>query len=561
MDDYMFPENLTELTDEQLAQAAAAATEEANRIIGLGTDATDADLDLLDRLAELIDTSIPGVRAERETAAAERQQRLDSAAQRIESADGGAGDGDGGEGDGDDAPADEPAADEPAADDAPEAIAAGATRVPTRRQQSPTPVAPDAPSGFLTIRASAIDHEFERGQVLTDTRQLAAAMTASGRAFDALPTDVPGVYDKRPVARLSRNYDRTPDFLSHANPDYSTIQALFAAAASERRLKDGSLVAAGGWCAPSENRYDLCQQETLDGIIDLPEVGVPRGGLNYTPGPTFADIYTDAGFFQTEAQAIAGDTKPCTEIDCPDFAEVRLDAVGICVKAPLLTRSAYPEAVQRWIEGTIVANQHKVAGRLISAMRTALGTALAPTLTGTPVTWSTLSYVEWIIEMQRQAHRLSESEALEVKAPRWFRAVLRADLANRNGMIAAERVTNQMIADHFADRGAVVDFILNYLEVSTPLTSVAYPSTVELMIYPAGTFVKGTQDVISLDTIYDTANLQTNVFTAAFVEDGVLLAKMCHGGARVTIPVHVTGQLGATDIDQTLGTAQVNADG
>jgi hypothetical protein len=51
--------------------------------------------------------------------------------------------------------------------------------------------------------------------------------------------------------------------------------------------------------------------------------------------------------------------------------------------------SAYPELVQRWLEGTVIANQHKVAARLVASMRTALGTALAPTLTGTPVTWST----------------------------------------------------------------------------------------------------------------------------------------------------------------------------
>ena len=296
---------------------------------------------------------------------------------------------------------------------------------------------------------------------------------------------------------------------------------------------------------------------TLDGIIDLPTVGVNRGGLNYTPGPDFADIFATAGFSQTEAEAIAGTTKNCVEVDCPDFQEVRLDAVGYCVKAPLLTRSAYPEAIENWITGTMVANAHKVAARLISAMRTALGTALAPTLTGTPVTWGTLSIVEWVIEMQRQGYRLQESDTLEVKIPRWVRAAIRADLANRNGMIASERVTNEMITQHFADRGAMVEFVLNYLEVSSPLTSVAYPSTFEIMVYPAGTFVRGNADVIQLDTVYDTADLQTNVYTAAFVEDGVLLAKMQHGGARITIPTNVNGMLGSPQLDDNLFTAQV----
>lgn len=337
--------------------------------------------------------------------------------------------------------------------------------------------------------------------------------------------------------------------------DFKDAQSMLQAASSESRLQGGSLVAAGGWCAPSETMYGLTSMETLDGIIDLPTIGVSRGGINFTPGPDFSDIYTTAGFSQTEAQAIAGDTKNCVEVDCPDFDEVRLDAVGYCVKAPLLTRTAYPEVIQRWLEGTIVANQHKVASRLISSMRTALGTALAPVLTGTPVTWGTLSIIEWVIEMQRQAYRLSETETLEVVIPRWVRAVIRADLSNRMG-VGLDRVTNAVIADHFADRGAAVQWVLNYLEVATPLASIAYPASFEVMVYPAGTFVKGTADVISLDTVYDTADLQTNVYTAAFVEDGVLLAKMQHGGARITIPVKVSGQTGAANLDDTLFTAQ-----
>ena len=119
------------------------------------------------------------------------------------------------------------------------------------------------------------------------------------------------------------------------------------AAAKESRLPGGSLLASGGWCAPSETIYTLCSTESLDGLIDLPEINVQRGGIRFTKGPDFSDIYTDAGFCQTEAQAIAGTTKPCVEIECPAFEEVRLDACGICVKAPILTNAGYPELVQR----------------------------------------------------------------------------------------------------------------------------------------------------------------------------------------------------------------------
>ena len=177
---------------------------------------------------------------------------------------------------------------------------------------------------------------------------------------------------------MERQFEHTPDGLYQGNPDYADDYQVLLAAANERRLPGGSLVASvaaresalangqsltaagGGWCAPSTTQYGLCAAETLDGIVEVAEVGETRGGINYTEGPDFVDIYTGAGFSQTEAEAIAGETKDCVDISCPDFDEVRMDAVGICVRAPLLTRAAYPELIERWVNGTVVANAHEV---------------------------------------------------------------------------------------------------------------------------------------------------------------------------------------------------------
>jgi hypothetical protein len=294
--------------------------------------------------------------------------------------------------------------------------------------------------------------------------------------------------------------------------------------------------------------------ETTDGIIDLPTVGITRGGLIFTPGPDFADIFASAGFTQTEAQAIAGDTKACVEVDCPDFDEVRLDAVGLCVKAPLLTNSAYPELVRRWISGTEVANEHKVAARILSAMETALGSTITPTLTGTPFAWSLLSSVELAILGQREARRLSLTVPLEVVLPHWAIGGLRADLANRQG-VGADSVTDAQIRQHFADRGAAVQFVYNWHDLGSEKPT-AYPSTVKFMTYPAGTFVRGNQSVVNLSTVYDTADLQTNVYTAAFVEDGVLVAKRKNGGALYQVPVNPTGQVGQANLNDPIFSAQ-----
>lgn len=572
------PDDLTELTDEQLDAAEQQARDEAQAIIDLDNP-TPADLDRLDLLVGTEDAEgyldrVDSQRAANVQAATELAERRQRAADRLNAEDADADtdaedtaeDADTGtDADAEDA---DSAAD---ADAAPEAVAASARRrgaapMPRARRQ-PTPA--KATKGMHTIVASA-DTGFAAGSQITH-EQVAEAFIEKSKGFPAGRASTPNVRHAFNVARIERNFAATPDGLYTENPDFHSVQELLQAAADERRLPGGSLIkarelaargpvaASGGWCAPSQTLYDLTADETLNGIIDLPTIGVPKGGINFTPGPDFSDLYTDAGFAQTEAEAIAGTTKNCVEVDCPDFGEVRLDAVGLCVKAPLLTMAAFPELVRRWIDGTTVANEHKVAARVITSMRTLLGSAIAPTLTGTPVTWSVLTAVELVIEGQRQAFRLSDSESLEVVVPRWVRVAIRADLANRMG-IGADSVTNAQINQHFADRGAAVQFILNYLELSSPKTVSGFPSTFEVMVYPAGTFVKGQQSVVNLSTVYDTADLVTNVYTAAFVEDGVLVAKMKNGGARITIPIgaagSITGMLGAATLNDTWGNAQ-----
>lgn len=557
--------SLADLDAEALDAAEQSAADEVATIRETPVEEmTDEQVDRLNALADYVE-AVDTQRAANEQAAAERTERANAAISRLDGGDGdneGEGDEPPAEGDGDDEGDEAPADEAPA----PQSVAASAgRRAPSvgtlarskarRRDPVPSDRADEGERGF-SIVASA-ETGVGAGTVLPDLLEAAKAFQQRSKGFPEGISRTPNVRYQHSVASIHR---RMPEgFSIGEKTPLTSIETILRNAADERRLKgpngSGSLVAAGGWCAPSENMYGLTSMETLDGILDIPEVTVPRGGINYTPGPDFSDIYTSAGFVQTEAEAIAGDTKACVEVDCPDFAEVRLDAVGYCVKAPLLTRSAYPEVIQRWLEGTIVAQAHKMNARKIASMRTALGTALAPTLTGTPTTWGLVTILEWVIEMQRQAYRLSEGQTLEVVLPRWVRVAIRADLANR-AAVGADSVSNEQIAAHFAHRGARVQFVLGYLEVSSPTTSVAFPATAEMMVYPAGTFVAGVQDVISLDTVYDTADLQTNVYTAAFVEDGLLIAKMQHGGKRITFPINSNGMMGSLQIDDNIFTAQ-----
>ena len=80
-------------------------------------------------------------------------------------------------------------------------------------------------------------------------------------------------------------------------------------------------------------------------------------------------------------------------------------------------------------------------------------------------------------------------------------------------------------------------------------TWTSWPDTLEVMLYPSGAFIKGTTPVLNLDTIYDSVGLSTNTYTAAFFEEGLLVANRCGSGVKVSIDTAcLAGVTGAAEL-------------
>lgn len=356
----------------------------------------------------------------------------------------------------------------------------------------------------------------------------------------------PGSFQQFAVAQIHKG--RTDGLSMVGRPD-SDLQELIKEASNEKRLAGGALTAAAGWCAPSQTVYDLCMNETTEGIWDVPELQVDRGGLNFTKGPQFSDIYALGGFDLTEAQVEAGTEKTCWEVPCPDFTDVRLDAVGICITAGLLQRAAYPEIVDRYLQGGVIAHQHRIAAKMLAKANTIAGSAVSLTNVF-PNALSLLHALELVVEGERQNYRLGFGSTLEVVLPHWIRPALRADLANRTG-VDLTNVSDSTLDAHFATRGLRVQFVYNYQPLTiTSGVAQDYPATIEALVYPAGTFTKLTDDVISLSTVYDSTNLKKNAYTALFFEEGVALANTCWTPRRISLPLSVSGLTAAANINQ-----------
>ena len=407
---------------------------------------------------------------------------------------------------------------------------------PTGRK--PQPPVEKEPTSTLEVTAAADVQGFAAGQRLSDMKRVAEAFSARSRGFNQ-----PGTGASYSVAQIRRNaYEGLA--VDGSKDDQSVIDH----AGDEKRLKGGSLTAAAGWCAPSETLYDLCDNgASTEGMVDLPEVQVNRGGVRYTNGPDFSALY-DGGFHLTEAQVIAGEEKTCIDIPCPPFEEVRLDAVGICLTSPILMERGYPELVSAFLSEAMVAHQWKVNGILLDKMVAAGGDPINAGNLGS-VASGAMGAVELVANSERTRNRWGLSETVEAIVPHWAFGAMRLDYSQRTG-VNMESVGDQQIISWFADRNISVKPVVGWQDLPefTSASDVGYPATFQTLIYRSGTFVKGTQDVINLSAVHDSDNLKKNQYTALFFEEGVLLLQRCYGAKIIEVPVCAAGRTGAADI-------------
>lgn len=578
--EFVIPEDLSALSDEELSALHEQAVSHFDGLYGDGTGLTAEDVSALGTLTEGIETISAEVTA-RQAAAAERAAAAAELAARVRPADQ-AGRNDVAEGE-DEEDEDEGAGGVPAPSNAPNPTGdptggPAPTGVSTGDTASASPNARREFRVAMRSRArSQMPAEGERPRRMQDV-VLAAdvpGFTAGegldwegvGRAIDRRLTGFNQsqyanaaksgrhLREQHGVAILRKPFDPA---LTITSSDPTHVESVVRRAVDESRLPGGSLVASGGWCAPSETLYTLTELESRDGLFSLPEIGVARGGINFTPGPTFSDIYANAdGWNYTEAQDIAGTyavdangegtggagTKPVYTVGCPSFSEVRLDLAGVAVAAGLLQQRGFPEMIARTTRGVLVAHDHRMAKRLLDKIVTGSTAVTMPDRAGTAA--PLLEAIELQVEHYRYVHRLARGTTLEAVFPFWIRGAIRSDLSRRTGVDLLS-VTDAQVLGWFTQRGIAPQFVYNWQDITGAAGSfLGWPVEVKFLLYAAGTWVRGASDVITLDTIYDSVLLGNNNFTALFTEEGWFAAKVGHDSRVVTVPFCANGATSA----------------
>ncbi|QRY48150.1 major capsid protein [Mycolicibacterium boenickei] len=359
------------------------------------------------------------------------------------------------------------------------------------------------------------------------------------------------------IARLSRPQ---PDLPVPANEHeaYEAIQQMGREIPGHGAVSAKTLVAAGGWCAPSQQIYTFCAIPPASDLISLPDFpfDFSRGGVRVPVNPDMSALLDDVWHFtETELEAVDanGDptaVKPIIELPCPDqFLEWRLEAIGWAAKAGILQRQAWPEAIENALEQIQVAHQHRVSQKTIAKMVAGSGAAkVIPADSVLGATSSVLNGLALQAANLRYNKGLKGDATIEGVAPVWFREVLRADLALREGKDTLA-VSNAEIDNWLAVRDIYLQYVVDWQTrgAGQPgnMATLVYPATVQVMLYPAGTWFRTLNNIITVGVQYPLQQLVLNQYTHIFTEDSFQVGKRCDQSILVTLPICISGAVGA----------------
>jgi len=150
---------------------------------------------------------------------------------------------------------------------------------------------------------------------------------------------------------------------------------------------------------------------------------------------------------------------------------------------------------------------------------------------------------------------MQRSATLEVMMPYWIGAQMRADWVRRNATGSGpEAITlaDSAINAAFSARGARVQYVYDWQDAfatcaasgapgaDTPIQNL--PTSLTFTVYPAGTWVRAVNDVITLNSVYDSTKLATNQVTHLFTETGWAMVRMCPVSRVYTVNICPSGK-------------------
>lgn len=322
-----------------------------------------------------------------------------------------------------------------------------------------------------------------------------------------------------------------------------------------------AIVAAGGFCAPFEPRYEVFGLGDLGRPVrdSLAVFNADRGGIVFVTPPVLTDLNGAVSLWtlqdDIDAATVGGNdpVKPCIRVNCGAKVEAYTDAIPLCLTFGNLGSRTYPEMVERHTQLGMIQHARFAETRLI----TRIG-ALSTTVTGTStpslgIARDFFVAVEQAAAGYRNRHRMDDEANLRILVPAWLKNALRADLTKQipgdgdeNTFALAEATLNRW----FAVRNINVTYFLDgeagqIIGAQAAGALNAYPTNLLWYLFAEGTFLFLDGGTLDLGIVRDSTLNGTNDYKI-FLETFEGLAKVGIESLRVVTPVNIKGASAAT---------------
>ena len=381
----------------------------------------------------------------------------------------------------------------------------------------------------ISITAAADVPGFANGARMDNLEAVAEGLHARARLLGNSPAKVP-------VARFSYPIPES-DWVSQGEDPMPVL---------DRVRSPQAMTAAGGWCGPLEPLYNICRIDAADGMIDLPTIGVKRGGIQVPSPITIPADLSTVSWKWTNAMDMAaldndgtGDVvKPCIRIPCPTWTPYELAAYGICVTHGNLADRSFPELTREYIAMVMNAHLHAMNAEKIAIIEAGSTAINGPEISDAAS--SVYGAADLAGEFYREKYHMANGAVLDIVLPMWVAVVIRATLAARAG-VDLLNVPDSQVTAMFTARKLRPIFVQDWQPLAN---ATAYPTALKMLIYPPGTWVVGSGGTLDLGVTRDSTLNAVNDFTAAWSEDFMLVAKVCTESLVVTSTLAVDGVTG-----------------
>lgn len=319
-----------------------------------------------------------------------------------------------------------------------------------------------------------------------------------------------------------------------------------------------AITASGGLCAPVEIRYDLPVFAQADRPVrdSLTNFNAVRGGVRFAPPPALSSITTAVGRITAAADAAggAGAQKGCQVIACPSFSEVDVAAIYHCLQFGNLGARAYPELVANATELTLAAWARVAETALLDAMKAAATKAtVALTPSGTASLGANAILLPSLLRAAaaiRSRQRMDPEAILDVWLPAWTLDLLTSDIVRSafDRFSANDADIQRTIESYGLRVNWYWDGTTGGNQVYGAQTNAAplleFPTTVEFIMAPAGSFLFLDGGTLDLGLVRDSVLNKTNDYQI-FGESWENLAFIGIEALHVTVSVCDTGAVAA----------------